>query len=381
MKVFKKGNSLAGLSIIAFLLALLIIASFAGCEAASLIPVHNKGTPADNEERIVPEQTQATETEPPAQAASVPIIELPRFFFPLTGLETTESASVSRPVAVSFGNTSYALPQFGIGKSDVLLEFPIENGATRLVMVTTDYASIEKIGGIRSTRDYISDVLAAFDAIEVYAGTSDVSASVLFEGRDTLDYLTQNLNSLCYRDTSRIMPHNLMTTGSLITSEIGKLGYRTTIADAYVPPYAFLDGDGRIPAGGESASEILINFSSTQNASFSYRSDTGVYVRSQLGEKQIDGINGEALTFTNLIILSSDCATYETENGSEFSLTLHGGKGKLITDGTARDVAWTMENGLFSLLDRDGNRLTINRGTTYIGFVRVSDPNALKILR
>ena len=381
MKVFKKGNSLAGLSIFAFILALLVIASFAGCEAASLIPVRNRENDPGNDDHLVAEQTRSAEPDPPEQTTFEEISDLPHFHYPLTGLETTECASVSRPVAVSFGNTSYALPQFGIGNSDVLLEFPIENGATRLVMVTNEYATLEKIGGIRSTRNYISDVVASFDAIQIYAGTSDVTASVLFDGRDTLDYLTQNLGSLCYRDTSRIMPHNLMTTGSLIASEIGKLGYRTTLADSFVAPYSFPDGNGRIPAGSQPASEVLITFSQTQNASFSYQSESGVYLRSQLGEKQIDGIDGKTVSFTNLIVLSSDCATFETENGSEFSLILNGGKGKLITDGTSRDVIWTMENGSFSLFDADGNKLTVNRGTTYIGFIRVSDQNALKIIR
>ena len=177
------------------------------------------------------------------------------------------------------------------------------------------------------------------------------------------------------------MPHNLMTTGSLILSEIGKLGYRTTISEGFFAPYRFPEGPAGVPAGDKAASEILITFSSTQNAGFSYQSGAGVYLRSQLGEKQIDGIDREQLSFTNVIVLSCDCATYESANGSEFSLTLNGGNGICCTDGTARDVTWTMENGVFTLLDADGNRLTVNRGTTYIGFVRVSDPNAVKVIR
>ena len=382
MKVFKKRDYLSFLSIFAFILALLFVLAFSGCEAASLIPVRNKQPTPDQDDLVTPKQTEPTDAAEPIPEITVEELPpQPLFYHPLTGLETTESASVSRPVAVCFGNTSYALPQFGIGRNDVLLEFPIENGATRLVMVTTDYESLEKIGGIRSTRDYISDVAAAFDSIQVYAGTSDVSASVLFENRDTLDYLTQNLQSLCYRDTSRIMPHNLMTTGSLIASEIGKLGYRTTISDGFTAPFAFPAGTAKIAAGEESASEVLVTFSSSQNASFSYKSETGVYQRSQLGEKQIDGIDRTQLSFTNIIVLSSDCATYESANGSEFSLLLNGGNGKYITDGTSRDVTWRMENGIFTLFDRDGNRLIVNRGTTYIGFVRVSDPNAVSIVR
>ena len=382
MKVFKKRNSLASLSIFAFILALLVIASFSGCEAASLIPVRNKQPIPDQDNLVEPEQTEPQETSGPIpETTEAEIPQAPLFYHPLTGLETAENASISRPVAVSFGNTSYALPQFGIGSSDVLFEFPIENGATRLVMVTTEYKSLEKIGGIRSTRDYIANVVASFDPIQVYAGTSDVSASVLFDQIDTLDYLTQNLQSLCYRDTSRIMPHNLMTTGSLISSEIGKLGYRTTVAEGFTAPFVFPEGRGKIPAGDESASEILVTFSSTQNAAFSYQSETGVYLRSQLGEKQIDGIDREQIAFTNVIVLSSDCATYESANGSEFSLLLNGGSGKYITDGTSREVTWRMDNGVFTLFDSDGNRLTVNRGTTYIGFVRISDPAALKVIR
>ena len=380
MKVFKKRNALAGLSIFAFLLALLIIGSFVGCEAASLIPLRNKQPTPDQDKDAVAETTAAQTTEEPVTTEE-PIPEPPRFYHPLTGLETTETASLSRPVAVSFGNTSYALPQFGIGNSDVLFEFPIENGATRLVMITTEYGALEKIGGIRSTREYISDVISAFDPIQIYAGTSDVSASVPLTARDTLDYLTQNLQSLCYRDSSRIMPHNLMTTGSLITSEIRRQGYRTTIQTNFSSPYVFPEVGSRVPAGDVSASEISIVFSQTQNAAFSYRSETGDYVRSQLGEKMIDGNTRETVSFTNVIVLSSDCSTFENANGSEFSLSLNGGSGKLFTEGTAKSVTWTMENGVFTLYDADGNRLMINRGATYIGFVRVSDPNALKIIR
>ena len=201
MKVFKKGNSLTRLSIFAFILALLIVGSFAGCEMASLIPIQKQNR-SDPGTPVEPAQTTEAEVTEPLPETTVQTEPEPiRYYHPLTGLETTEQASISRPVAVSLGNTSYALPQFGIGKSDVLFEFPIENGATRLVMLTTEYATLEKIGGIRSTRTYISDILASFDPIEIYAGTSDVSASILFEGRDTLDYLTQNLSSLCYRDT------------------------------------------------------------------------------------------------------------------------------------------------------------------------------------
>ena len=82
MKVFKRRNSLAGLSIFAFLLMLLVIGSFAGCEAASMIPVKNRQATPEPDDRIVSEQPTAKETDPPVVTTQDEIPELPLFFNP-----------------------------------------------------------------------------------------------------------------------------------------------------------------------------------------------------------------------------------------------------------------------------------------------------------
>lgn len=377
MKIKKKSGALSLTAAAALILALLITMSFAGCEMASLIPVK---TPSDSGQ-IIDTQPDDTTTPPDVTTAEPPETPVIRIFHPLTGLETTEELSVSRPVAFSLSNTAYAFPQFGIGQSDIMLEFPIESGATRLVVITSDYGTIEKIGAIRSTRTYISDIVKCFDAIQVCAGTSDVTASVSFEDRDMLDYLTQNLQSLCYRDTSRVMPHNLMTTGYLVSSEIQKLAYRTTLATDFSLPFGFSEFGTSVQPGNVACSELLLTFSASQNAKFTYQAATGEYLRSQLGEKQIDGNDNSQLSFRNLLILFSDCATYETSSGSEFALTLNGGSGYYITDGTRNTVTWTYENGSLAILDADGNPLAVNRGTTYLGFMKVTEADAVQIIR
>ncbi len=380
MNFFHKSRSrLSVTAIAALILTLLVTVCFAGCEMASLIPVMKDPGNGKDPVGTTPPITTAPPTTPPI--TTVPEPEINYIFHPLTGLETTEELSVLRPVAFSLSNTAYALPQFGIGNSDLLFEFPIENGSTRLVMVTTDYAALDKIGPIRATRSYIADVLAGFDAMQVYAGTSDSSSSVLFDRYDTLDYLTQNLHSLCYRDTSRVMPHNLMTTGALVSSEISRLGYRTTISESFVLPYRFPEyGKNAIP-GDTPCSELRLTYSASQNASFRFDPESGEYFRSQLGEPHLDGTTGEQISFRNVLILYSDSATYETASGTEFALTLSGGSGMLVTDGTERTVSWSFTDGTLALSDADGNPLTVNRGSTYVGFVKVTDRGAVQIVR
>lgn len=378
MKSPENRSKLSFVALAALVLTLLVALSFAGCEMASLIPVIRN--PSVNDPTLDPEApgTSAPETTPPVTEPQKPIV---RIFHPLTGLETTTELSLSRPVAFSISNTAYALPQFGIGESDILLEFPIENGATRLVMITSNYGQLEKIGAIRSTRPYISDIVNCFDAVQVYAGTSDVSSSVLFEDRDTLDYLTQNLHSLCYRDTSRVMPHNLMTTGHLVSSEMQKLGYRTTVKEDLSLPFGFVEYGKNAVAGSTACSEIQMTFSATQNAKFTYHAASGEYLRYQLGEAQVDGNDGTQISFRNLLVLFSDCATYETSAGIEFALTYNGGTGTYITDGTKQQISWQYSDGMLELYDLDGNRLQINRGSTYIGFMKVTDTNALQVIK
>ena len=374
MKSPRRRSASSLTAIAALILTLLITVSFAGCEMASLIPVLKDPGSAGDPVQTPPETTPPS-TEPEDTTPTV------RYFNPLTGLETTQALSVSRPVAFCLGNTAYSLPQFGVGSSDVLLEFPIENGGTRLVMLTTDYATIDKIGPIRSTRDYIADIAGAFDAIQLYAGTSDQNASVLFPEYDTLDYLTQNLQSLCYLDTSRVMPHNLMTTGALTSSEIASLGYRTEIAEALSLPFRFAPYGELVAAGDRSCTQLMLTYSASHNARFVYDASTREYTRYQLGEAHIDGNDGTTLSFKNLLILFSDSATYETVNGSSFSLLLGSGSGKYVTDGTVREITWTYTDGSLAFFDAEGNPLTVNRGSSYIGFMKVTDRNNAEILK
>ena len=53
----------------------------------------------------------------------------------------------------------------------------------------------------------------------------------------------------------------------------------------------------------------------------------------------------------------------------------------LVTGGTESEITWTFSDGSLSLYDADGNPLMINRGSSYIGFVKVSDKGAVQIIR
>ena len=59
-----------------------------------------------------------------------------------------------RPVAVMIPNEISAVPHYGISYADILYECNVEGDMTRLMGVFGDWQNLEKIGNVRSARDY-----------------------------------------------------------------------------------------------------------------------------------------------------------------------------------------------------------------------------------
>jgi len=95
-----------------------------------------------------------------------------------------------------------------------------------------------------------------------------------------------------------------------------------------------------------------------------------------------DMLTDEALHFTNVFILFADTVTYESAEASEMVMdTVEGGKGYYITRGKATLISWqTNADGSIIFNNESGERITSNRGRSYIGFVKsaLSDDVVLK---
>lgn len=85
----------------------------------------------------------------------------------------------NRPVAVMTENTHVTLPQYGIGNADIIYECPVEGGITRLMTIYQDYASLKKVGNVRSCRLYYVYFAKEFEAVYFHAGESKYALDVL----------------------------------------------------------------------------------------------------------------------------------------------------------------------------------------------------------
>lgn len=328
------------------------------------------GSESDTSEETLP---QTDDTSPETD----PVIVVPEYLNPLTGLSARRDFSNERPVAVMINNLWSALPQEGISDCDIMYECLVEGGITRLMVVTYDYENIGVIGSVRSSRHYYLDLAQNYDAIYVHAGGSDQAyLEIKQRGINNLDGVNMYIPDMFYRDPERLKTmsyeHTLMTTGEKIAAGIAYKKYRTEISEELAGKDAFLFveyGTDRLPSGGD-ATCLWLPYSKYQTACFSYDETSGTYYRFQFEDvPHIDGTTGKQIDFTNILVLlcpakaigdSKGHLDITTENTSGEGYYLYGGKYEKITWSKPDEDSPTVYYGA------DGKELVMNRGKTFI---------------
>ena len=123
---------------------------------------------------------------------------------PLTNEWVDTDVARTRPIAVMIPNESNALPQYNLSLASILYEANVEGRMTRLMAIFEDWDELEKIGNVRSLRNYYAYWAFEWDAFIVHCG-QPFFADVLFD-----DPATQTINETAgsdsaafYRDETR----------------------------------------------------------------------------------------------------------------------------------------------------------------------------------
>jgi hypothetical protein len=307
----------------------------------------------------------------------------------LTGKLVPESIGRTRPIAVMLNNIYDALPQSGIGNAEIVYEAPVEGGITRLMGIFEDYQDVERIGSVRSSREYYVYFAREFDAFYLHFGQAWYALELLWRD-DTL-----NLSGLAdagsgegdimyYRGEDFPSPHNVFTNYDLIQQGIDFKGYSRDYSDSYTAQnghYQFAaDDEPVLLENGQDAAVVSTGYD-YNNAYFVYDEQTGKYTRYQFGDTQIDMNTGNALTYDNILL---QYCSWTTQVDSDTYLDINvltGGSGKYITRGKAIDVTWSKDGattadpfaeGNFSptrYYDANGEEITLNQGKTWVCIV------------
>ncbi len=383
---------------IALLMASLLftIACLSGCgESEGKVEVKEPEIIAVGESTPAgPEETEAPPTEevPEELTTAYPVVREERESVNgqiqsyLTGQWTDETIATRRPIAVMIPNNKPAMPQYGLSKAAIIYEAPVEGRITRLMAVFEDFDDLDRIGPVRSSRDYFLYTAMGYEAIYCNWGLAVPYVEALINRDDVYNVSAavegiHNPADEAYSRVKRGPNYALEFTGYLmidgLMKAVDRLGYDWNYDDAYVRPFLFVeDGSFADYADRESAVRIYPGGESGSNSSgygsyhpyFEYHEDDHLYYRFQDGKQQIDEYTGNQLTVSNVIF--QYCYGEVRDAHDYLAFNVHGeGEALVFTGGKVIKGTWKRLDGDFTparFYDENGDEIIMNQGATWI---------------
>lgn len=304
----------------------------------------------------------------------------------LTGEWKEEAAANRRPIAVMIPNNSPAMPQYGISKASIIYEAPVEGRITRLMAVFEDFDDLDRIGPVRSSRDYFVYVAMGYEAIYCNWGLARPYVEELIN-RDTVQNISASVQGIYnpannafgrvsrpgYADEFR---GYLFIEGMLEDAE--RLGYDWEYDDAYVPPFTFAAEGVKAQENYEDMEDAVTIYPGgtegnkggygAYNPFFEYEEKDGLYYRYQNGEKQIDELDGSQLAVANVVF--QYCHGEVRDDHDYLAFGVHGeGDAIVFTGGKVIKGTWERYDGDATpakFFDEDGEEIIFNQGKTWI---------------
>ncbi len=330
------------------------------------------GTTPPPESTDTPNEDLPTET-PPVEETPDPIpIPTPVYKNTMTGLQISAEQNAQAPIGFVLDPNS---PLYGVSSSDIALEFPLEDGNTRMLSYTTNYSMLWKVGNLAPTRAFISGASNFFGGIVVSYGNDDI---VKYSAWDTskIDLDVSKVTDCYYIENTLYI-----YTSKNLVDNAAKTSPTLTMSSYKPAPYIFSEAETDI-LGTTEASTVTIPYSDRNETELYYSESSGEYLYFKSGSRKVDMLNGKNLSFKNVFILFANATTYEKSEGTELVIdTLSGGTGYYISAGRLTEIRWSIdENGSLKFKTLNGEQLTVNKGTAYISYYKASRASKISFM-
>lgn len=283
------------------------------------------------------------------------------YTYPLTGIEADKEMD-HRAFGVMIENSISARPQTGLYQADVVYEVLSEGQITRLLAFYHSEQP-ERIGPVRSARDYYIFLNNGYDAMYASAGGSPGAFDLIESGE--VDYISGlDFDGRFFsRASDRLAPHNMYTAYDDLVEAADYLNLERD--DRKPPELPFSD---EVELTSAEAQVVDINYSSsTNNVRFDYDETIGGYIRSVGGDRMYDFVTDDPVAPKNLFIVEANHQVIDDQGRRDIDIE-SGGKAYLIHEGVMIEAEWENVDGVL-LPFKNGEPLEFVPGQTWINLV------------
>ena len=316
------------------------------------------------------ERASTTTTVPPETTTTLPIVGIA----PLTGLALTDAAPLTRPaVFVKIDNAKdKGPPQSGLEFADIVYEFQVEGGVTRLGAAFHSHAPAP-IGPVRSLRfsevgiiNELGTPMTVWHGQNTIVGPAAIAASTMI--KTNIDVIPD----LFYREPSKPAPYNSYLQGIQPVFDRAPEGTPP-------PPAQFLFSDDPATVLSPEAvpvTSVFIGFpnvfgNGATGANSEFRWNGEKFERFQYGAPHLVA-SGAQLAYDNVVVRFvqySDSGTVDTAGGVVVTAETAGsGDAWIASQGKIVQGRWEKAdlNSPTRYFDGAGNEMLFTRGQTWV---------------
>jgi hypothetical protein len=262
---------------------------------------------------------------------------------------------LERPVAVLVDNAA-GYPQYGLRSASQVHEMPVEGGLTRLMLVF-DRSDAERVGPVRSAREYFVELARSLDAVLVHDGGSPGAlATIAATGAPTLNSFTRG--ELFSRGDGSA-PYNLFAGGDALRDAVNRLDFgrgRTVTGTIYRPQ-----------AERDDALEVEVSYGGAYQTGFRYEPAIDAYRWVRSGSPASDAY-GEAVLVDAVLVAAIDARAIPGDAEGRLYIPLRGGEATLFLFGKAVPGRWEVRPGLGVRFETDDGGVDLEAFKTWVVF-------------
>ncbi len=288
--------------------------------------------------------------------------------------EEMEKLKGRRPVAVMVNYHAEARPTSNLPQADLVYEALVEGNITRLLAI---YWSKEpnKVGPIRSARQYYLEWLSEYDPLFIYDGFAASADPRVNAGGNISSYGIKSIYTVgAWRVNDRFAPHNEYSSIVKAWEYADKQGWNSF---PEIEAWKFKSDAPENERADRFKAKVSISATDTYNSHWEYDKATNLYLRNIAGIPDTDLETKQQISAKNVVIQEVKIEGPVDQYNRLIITTIGSGNAAILQDGKVIYGKWEKKDrtSRTKFYDASNNEVQFNRGAIWISAVRQLETN------